>query len=135
MAYENQFALKIGTLAAASDLSGKQYRLVKLASATTVDVCSAITDVPIGVLQNKPTSGQAAEILVIGLTKISVDADIAALDWIGPSNDGQAAKVTIGTDTTVHIVGKVITEPGGADEIHTAVVNCVTPVRGLTNIL
>lgn len=135
MAYDNQQPLVVGNFAAAADLSGKQFYLVKLASATTVDVCSAATDVPIGVLQNKPLSGQPAQIAVLGVTKISLDADIAALDWIGPSADGQAAKVTIGTDTTVHIAGRVITEPGAAGELHTAIINCVTPVRGLTNIL
>lgn len=135
MAWDAEQGLKIPGLTANSDLRTKQYYFVKLTSPSKVDVCSAVTDVPIGVLQNKPAAGQPAEIVGFGVTKISIDADIDALDWIGPSVDGQAAKVTVGTDTTVHIAGRVLTEPGAANEIHTAIVNCVTPVRGLTNIL
>ena len=59
MAYESP-QINIGTLTAAADLSGKQYHFVKLASESTVNVCAAVTDVPIGVLQNTPASGESA---------------------------------------------------------------------------
>lgn len=134
MAYEASQPLKVGNFTAAADLSAKQYYFVKLASATTVDVCSAVTDLPIGVLQNKPTLGQPAEIVVLGVTKINVDADLAALDFIATSADGQAQTFTVGTDTTAYGVGRCITEPGAAGEIHTAIVNCVMPFRGITGI-
>ena len=56
MAYESP-SINLGTLTAAADLSSKQYHFVKLASATTVNVCSATTDRAIGILQNNPESG------------------------------------------------------------------------------
>ena len=46
MAYEAS-QICFGNLTAAADLSAKQYHFVKLASATTVNVCDAVTDVPV----------------------------------------------------------------------------------------
>ena len=66
MAYEiNQYSVKI-TLPAAADLSTKQYYFVKVNTSGQAALCSGATDRPIGVLQNTPTSGQAAEVLVVG---------------------------------------------------------------------
>lgn len=121
MAYESP-QINIGTLTAAADLSGKQYYFVKLASATTVNVCAAVTDVPIGVLQNKPESGEVAEICVFGLSKVSADATLAAGDIIGTSADGQAQPVVQGTETTVYNAGQAITA-GAAGTLQTALIN------------
>ena len=74
-AYEGA-QLREGTLKAAADLSSKQYHFVKLASATTVNVCSAITDVPIGILQNDPESGETAVITIFGISKMVADGTI-----------------------------------------------------------
>ena len=51
---------------AAADLSSKQYYLVKLASDTTVNVSGA-NERAIGVLLNKPESGEEAIVGVIGV--------------------------------------------------------------------
>jgi len=108
MAAYTEGQMKIGTLKAAADLSAKQYHIVKLASATTVNVCSAITDVPIGVLLNKPESGEVAEICFIGVTKVVADGTIAAGNIIGTSADGQADAITRGSDNSVTILGQAI---------------------------
>ena len=121
MAYESP-QMSIGTLTAAADLSSKQYYFVKLASATTVAVCAAVTDVPIGVLQNAPTSGQAAEITFLGISKVSADATLAAGNVIGTSADGQAQPLTVGTETTVYTCGQAITA-ASAGETATAFIN------------
>jgi len=106
-AYESP-QLAFGTLTAAADLSSKQYHFVKLASATTVNVCSAITDLPIGILQNDPESGEVAEIAIFGISKAVADGTIAAARWIGTSADSQAAGITPGSDTTVYVMGQAI---------------------------
>lgn len=129
MAYKASQPLKI-TLTASADLSGKQYYFVKVSGSGTVDVCSGATDKPVGVLQNKPVSGQAAEIVVIGVTKVSSDAGLTAGNLIGTSADGQADAKTPGTDTTEYIVGQMLTTTGAAGVIGTALVNCASPVRG-----
>ena len=108
MAYESP-GIDLGTLTAAADLSSKQYYFVKLASATTVNVCTAITDVAIGVLQNDPTSGQQAVVRIFGITKVSADGTLAAGNIIGTSADSQADAIVAGTDTTVYVMGQAIT--------------------------
>lgn len=121
MAYEAA-QIKFGQLTAGADLSAKQYHFVKLASATTVDVCSAITDKPIGVLQNTPTSGQAAEVCIFGITKVVADGTLAAGNIIGTSSDGQADAIAPGTDTTVYTMGQAI-EAAAAGNIVTMFLN------------
>lgn len=107
MAYEAA-QIKFGQVVAAADLSAKQFHFVKLASATTVAVCSAITDKPIGVLQNSPTAGQSAEICIFGITKVVADGVLAAGNLIGTSADSQADAIVAGTDTTVYVLGQAI---------------------------
>ena len=107
MAYEGA-QIKLGNLTAAADLSSKQYHFVKLTSATEVNVCTNIADVPIGVLQNTPTSGQAAEICIFGITKVVADGVLAAGNIIGTSADSQADAITRGSDTTVTVMGHAI---------------------------
>lgn len=129
MAYKGSQPFKI-TLEAGADLSSKQYYFVKIDSSTgKAVVCAAATDKPVGVLQNNPTSGQAAEIVVMGLTKVSSDAGLTIGNLIGTSGDGQADAKTPGTDTTEYVVGTVITSTSNAAEIATVMVNCANPHR------
>lgn len=129
MAYEiANYAVKI-TLVAGADLSAKQYMLVKLNSSGNAVICAAATDVPIGVLQNAPTSGQEAEVLVAGGTKIKAGGAFAEGDLIGTDANGKADKKIAGTDTTEYVIGQAVTEASGADIIVTAVINCATPHR------
>lgn len=120
MAYEAA-QIKLGQLTAAADLSAKQFHFVKLASATTVDVCSGVTDKPIGILQNSPASGQAAEICIFGITKVVSDGNTVAGNLLGTSSDGQAAVYT-SSDTTKFICGQAI-EAGAASEVVTMFLN------------
>jgi hypothetical protein len=74
MAYEiSNYSVKV-TLVAGADLSALQYTFVKLNSSGEAIAVAAATDVPIGVLQNAPTSGQEAEVLVVGGTKLVASA-------------------------------------------------------------
>ena len=121
MAY-NSPSIEIGTLTAAADLSAKQFHFVKLASATTVDVCSAVTDVPIGILQNTPESGETATITIFGITKAVADGTLTAGRWIGTSADSQAAGITPGSDTTVYVMGQAV-QAASAGETFTMFLN------------
>jgi len=121
MAYEGA-QIKFGNLTAAADLSSKQFHFVKLASATTVNVCNNIADVPIGILQNAPTSGQAAEITIFGISKVVADGNLAAGNIIGTSADSQADAITRGSDSTVTVMGVAI-EAGAAGETVTMFLN------------
>jgi len=128
MAYKGSQPFKI-TLEAGADLSSSQYYFVKLNASGKAVVCSGATDIPVGVLQNNPTSGQAAEIVVVGLTKVSSNAALAIGDLIGTSSDGQADAKTAGTDTTEYVVGTVLVTTGAAGVVASALVNCANPHR------
>ncbi len=121
MAYTSP-GIDLGTLTAAADLSGKQYYFVKLASATTVNVCTAITDIPIGILQNDPTSGQSAVVRIFGISKVVADGTLAAGNVIGTSADSQADAISRGTDNSVTILGQAV-EAASAGETVTMFFN------------
>lgn len=121
MAYEDT-GPDVGTVTASADLSAKQYYIVKMSGDNTVTVCAAVTDVPFGVLQNNPASGEQAIVRTFGRSKISADATLAAGDIIGTSADGQAQPVVQGTETTVYNVGQVMTG-GAAGTLQTANIN------------
>ena len=128
MAYEiSNYTLKI-TLEAGADLSAAQYKFVKISSGKAI-LCAAATDVPVGVLQNSPTSGQEASITVAGGTKIVSSASINAGVVIGTNNAGKADAKVAGTDTTEYAVGQVILGAGADGEYLTAVINCASPNR------
>ena len=121
MAYETGL-VTIGTLTAAADLSSKQYHFVVLASATTVNVATAITNAPIGILQNNPTSGQQAIVRISGLSKVVADGTLAAANFIGTSADAQADAISPGTDTTVYMTGQCV-QAASAGQTTTMILN------------
>ena len=130
MAYEGD-QLKISGLKAGADLSAAQYMFVKLNADNQVILCAAATDIPLGVLQNKPdASGKAAEVCCVGLTKLSSDEALTAGWLVGTSADGQADRKIAGTDTTNYVVGHVVVGTGAAAGLATAFVNCASPHRG-----
>lgn len=86
---------------AAADLSAHQYGVVRFAAATTVNICSevlasAATKAPIGVLQNKPTAGLAAQVAVFGLTKIRVGGTVTAGAPISYNSSGHVVDAVSG---------------------------------------
>ena len=115
MAYAGQQIC--ATFEAGADLSAKQYHFVKLSAANTVNVCSAITDIPIGILQNKPGSGEAATVCLFGISKVSADGTLAAGNLIGTSADSQADAITAGTDTTVYTMGQALEAAAAGDTV------------------
>lgn len=129
MAYEiSNYSVKV-TLVAAADLSAKQYTFVKLDSNGKAAAASGATDIPIGVLQNAPTAGQEAEVLVVGGTKIVAGAAIGEGALVGTSAAGKAVALVAGTDTTKYVAGTLLTESAADGNIVTAVINCATPHR------
>ena len=86
MAYENPVLTK--SYNAGADLSASQYRAVKFSSGSAV-LCSAITDRPIGVLQNDPSVNQTAVVHEEGITKWVAAAAIAQGAAVGTSTDGR----------------------------------------------
>ena len=103
-----------------------EYLFVKATStADTVDVCSAATDVVLGVLQDEGTTGQGVGVRLFGHTKIILGETVAAGAILGPDTSGRGVAVVAGTDTTtyragictvggdVSDVGEMVLIPGG----------------------
>jgi len=129
MAYEiSNYSVKV-TLVAASDLSAKQYHFVKLDTAGKAAAVAANTDRPIGVLQNAPTAGQEAEVLVVGGTKLVAGEAVTEGAVLSTTSAGKADSITVGTATTQYILGTALTEIAADGEILTAVVNCASSAR------
>jgi hypothetical protein len=121
-----------GTRPAGADLSAaaNQHKFVKLNSSGQVVLCSAATDKPYGVLQNRPAAGQAAAVMIDGISKVQADANLTVGDKVGTSADGQAAAYVPGTDTTKYIVGEVLTDNGAAGELVSIQFDCAGASRG-----
>lgn len=130
MAYEGP-QIKLPGLTAAADLSaaGNQFKFVEMVGNNSINVCNALTDRAIGVLQNRPKSGEAAEVVAIGITKIQADAALTAGTLIGTSADGQADAKTPGTDTTEYVFGQILQGASAAGALATALINCASPAR------
>mgnify|MGYP003115970302 FL=1 len=108
---ENQLTI---TLEAAADLSAKQYYFV----AVDTDGKAALTGDdgnPIGVLQNKPTAGQAATICVYGVTKlyIGTESGLGAGYNVG-CDSNSAGKVS---DTASFRMGVALEDPAADGDI------------------
>jgi hypothetical protein len=129
MAYEiNAYSVKV-TLIAGADLSAAQFRFVEIAAGGLVTRANAITDKPIGVLQNSPKEGEEAEVLVVGGTKLVSGAALAVGNVVSTDTAGRGTSIVVGTATTQYNLGTVIFASGAADEIATVLINCANPGR------
>ena len=118
------------TLQAGEDLSSAQFHAVTLESDGQVDLYDAITDVPFGVLQNKPdAAGKGAEIVYSGRTKVAYGATVAAGAQISFNSSGKAVTFVKDTNTTTFSAGQAILG-GASGETGDAIINCANPPSG-----
>lgn len=128
MAYEIPVLVDSKHLAYA-DLSTHQFKFVKLTS-NGIELCSAATDKPFGVLQNAPIAGEAAEVMRLGVTKVKSGGTIAIGALVGTSATGLADSKTPGTDITEYAVG-VADVAAVVTDIMTLGINCLSPGRAV----
>lgn len=91
-----QAGLSIGFMTASADLSAKQYTLMKVSGDNTVTFQATAGGPVLGVLQNDPTSGRVAEVMVAGISKVLAGGILAAGDPIQATTDGTAIKALTG---------------------------------------
>jgi len=129
MAYE--LPVWTQTFAAGADLSASanQFKIVKLDASGNVVLCAAVTDVPIGVLQNTPGNGAEAVVMIEGTTKLSAGGALSIGALVGTDVNGQGAAYAAGTDTTKYIVGRVLTATTAQNGYATVAVSCAAPHR------
>ena len=117
------------TFSAGADLSAAQYKFVYLSADNTVSVCSATTQIPIGVLQNAPSAaGQAAQVRVFGKTKLQADEAMSYGQLVRTSADGQAALLAPGTDTDKSCAG-IVTKGAAAAGVYAEVMIGLIPAN------
>lgn len=112
----------------AASLAAKQYYFVKQHTDGTIIVPAAITDRPLGILQNNPVVGGEAELMVDGVSKVIAGETIAINDVIGIAADGRAIPVVPGTDTTAYVLG-VALSAGDAGQTVSVLFDCKSPAR------
>ena len=129
-AFEVQ-GFRVPGLVAAADLSAKQYCWVKLTEINQVSAIAADTDQPFGVLQNAPTAGQAAEVMVTGVSYVVAGGtiDASANANVGPSATGTAVARVTGTDATRYRAGIALSDAASGDVIP---VLLITPLFAVT---
>lgn len=84
-----QRGFSVGHLVAAADLSAKQFCFVKIDASGLVAVCGN-GELALGVLQNNPVAGEAADVMVEGVTKVVCSASLAAGAVVGSNASGLA---------------------------------------------
>lgn len=105
-----------GTCAAAADLSTHQYKTLKLTAARTVGL-STVAGAPIyGVLQDTPTTGQPANVMIMGVTKAKSGAAVAAAVRVMTGADG---RIITAATTGSTCIGWSIEAAAAADIIFT----------------
>jgi hypothetical protein len=129
MAYEIP-GFNFSAPAGAAIAQANVFKFVKLNSSGQVILCAAATDIPCGVVQTPAANtGDAVNVMVMGISKIQGDADLTRGNQIGTSGDGQADAKTAGTDTTEYVVGQVLEDNTAAGGLVTALINCFNPHR------
>jgi len=126
MAYDGP-KIEIPGLKSGSDLTaaGNQYKAVKLDAAGDVILCTAAGEFSIGILQNKPNTGQAAEVLAVGVSKVQADAALTEGAQIATAADGQvkaASALVQATGAASNVLGYMLTEVTAAAQIGTAMI-------------
>ena len=132
MAYEFSNAAVKKTFTAGADLSTAQYKFVKIDPADgEVVVCAATTDRPIGVLQNDPAAGEAAEVTIVGGTKLRAGGSASAGEPLFTSASATGVTAAIGGAASAFYIAGAFIENAAAGEIVSVVVNCANTARGL----
>ncbi len=96
------------------DMSSSEYLIVKMNGNDTVDVCSATTDVPLGVLQRGATTGGECVVRVMGHSKVKASEALTAGNVVSTAAAGTADAITVGTATTQYTLG-IVTVGCGSD--------------------
>ncbi len=109
---------------AAADLSAKQYGVMRLSGADLCNQASeAINSGVVGVLQNKPQSGEYATIAYSGKSKVVAGGALTVNDIITSNSSGKAAKVASGQMA----FGRVLEAAGADGDVVTALL--FPPIR------
>lgn len=127
MATESPLFHDGGQTQAAADLSGSQFYVVKITGARQVNLASAGGEAAYGILQNKPTTGQAADVGILGVSKAAAGAAFSAgaglmtdttgrlITWVVGSGSNHRVATAIETATAAgQLITVALGQPTGA---------------------
>lgn len=89
----HEIPVQTTSLVTAADYSTKQYFCVKVNSSGLAELCGAGQNA-LGIIQGKPSSGETAEIMVIGESKAIYGATVAAGDNLMTDSSGRLITAT-----------------------------------------
>lgn len=99
-----------------ADLSSLQYHIVKVTGEWQCGTASATTDTPLGVLQNKPGSLQAAAVRILGISKVVAAGAITAGNLVGTHSNAKGTAVTAG-GTAAYSLGMALDTVAASGEV------------------
>lgn len=111
---------KVASFIAYEDLSSDQYRVMVLQAEGYVRRPDAATDIPVGILQNAPESGEIAVVALIGgggISKVVLNGTLSAgalvaCEYVGATDAGKVQTYA----GTQYCVGQLLTG-GNEDDI------------------
>lgn len=110
---------------AAADLSSSQFLAVKITAARQVNLANTGGEGIYGILQNKPTSGQAADVGILGVSKAVAGASFSAGAELMTDTSGRLITAT----STNRRVAMAIEAAGAAGDVVTV---ALVPNFGVT---
>lgn len=105
------------TKEAGEDLSEKQFYIVQMDSSGDMEVAEGATDLLLGVLQDKPESGQAGTYRHKGTSKVIASAAIAIGAYVTTNNAGKAVTTTTQGDAVIGMALEAAAADGDIIEI------------------
>lgn len=129
MAFQSSPVLDFSFMAA-EDLSSYQYHFVKIDTSGKARLLNAGDELPDGVLQNAPESGEEATVRILGISKVVANASLdegtfIKAEYVNASDNGKAADASSTASLTM---GRVIGASGSEDDLCSVV---LTPYVGL----
>jgi len=111
------------------DLSADKYHFVVLTSSGTVRRPNNGTETPIGILQNAPTAGQAANVRLIGVSKLVANAVLTVGLFVKPEYVGatDAGKGSDATGSEGYARAQVIQAADAEDDLCSVVLTTGRP--------
>lgn len=105
-------SFNIGNLVANASMASNQYKCVKgTTTNNTFALCDTDGEPVLGVLQDKPDSGAAGDVMALGVTKVVAAETLTAGDFWGTGASGTAKKIEItvtGADVGDYVAGQVL---------------------------
>lgn len=101
-------------LSAASTLASSQYYVVQLCStAGQVKLATSGTSVVIGIVQNDPGAGEAADVAFLGIAKAACEASTTIGAYLKASSTGRVKITTTDTDIVIGRALEAYSTAGG----------------------